>query len=616
MKRALFFILLAVAVPAFSQFTQPSQPATISDQILVTASDLPESLLSTPASATVLTRSDLERRATLDLADALREVPGLSLARSGSAGKATSLFTRGAASTETLVLFNGIEINNPYFSGYDWGRFSTVGVEQVEVVRGPFSALYGSDAMAGVINVITEPRSSASRADVQIGEKGLRSGALDLSHAGATYRSNLSLERRQDDGFHPNDDFRQNSAHAGWTWTPSASFSLGLNGRHTSYDLGIPFNTNADATALVASPDRRQNGRESQFAVPVTFALVGLTNDLSISESRHGDDFNDPQDPFLTSTTTDSRVRRGRFSTRSGQTFAGTFVAGAEIERAKVSDATNYGPNFTDQHRNGRALFFEDRYSHPFSDATRIELSLGVRHDRYDTFGSQTSPRVAAAFILGSHKIRAAYGRGFRAPSLGELYYPFFGNAALKAEHNRSFELGYDAVFGRNGLLSLTYFNSRARDLITFDPTTFVSENLGRVRSDGLELGLQHSLGAGSYTAISYTYLHRNEDEATGQRLLRRPKNSGSISTGYRSGSFDTSVTLRRSGAREDLLPIAPFTRVANSAFTTIDWNVQMRGQHVTPYVKVENVRNKQYEEVRGYASPGRRVILGLRFVE
>ncbi|HYU26684.1 MAG TPA: TonB-dependent receptor plug domain-containing protein, partial [Thermoanaerobaculia bacterium] len=130
-------------------------PQKISDRIVVTASDVPETIESTPAAVTVVTRKDIDERAARDVADVLREVPGLTISRTGSPGKATSLFTRGANSTHTLVLWNGIEINNPYFSGYDWGRFSTAGVEQVEVVRGPFSALYGSDAVAGVVNVLT-----------------------------------------------------------------------------------------------------------------------------------------------------------------------------------------------------------------------------------------------------------------------------------------------------------------------------------------------------------------------------------------------------------------------------------------------------------------------------
>jgi len=179
MKRVLFAICLAV--PAFAQST-PQQP-TINETVVVTASSLPETVQTTPASVTVIARKDIDERAANDIADVLREVPGLVLARSGSPGKATSLFTRGAASTQTLVMWNGIVLNNPYFSGYDWGRFSTAGVEQIEVVRGPFSALYGSEAMAGVVNVLTTPRTSGIHGDVESGSHGLRNAMLDAAIA-------------------------------------------------------------------------------------------------------------------------------------------------------------------------------------------------------------------------------------------------------------------------------------------------------------------------------------------------------------------------------------------------------------------------------------------------
>ena len=228
--------------------------------------------------------------------------------------------------------------------------------------------------------------------------------------------------------------------------------------------------------------------------------------------------------------------------------------------------------------------------------------------------GGQTWPRIAAAIVRGGTKWRAAFGRGFRAPSLGELYYPFFGNPKLSAESNRSYELGYDAAMGRDGLFSLTYFNTRYRNLITFDPVTFISQNIGRVRSDGIELGATQHVSANVYTSFSYTYLHRNEDEKTGLRLTRRPKHSGSLATGYRSGAMDTNIVILHTGEREDTLAILPFTRTTNRAYTTIDANVQYRLSRFTPFVKVENATNKKYEEVVGYASPTRRVIIGIKF--
>jgi vitamin B12 transporter len=604
---------LAVFLFCFPLFAQQPQPQRLTDQIVVTASELPETVESTPASVTVITKEDIDRRAARDVADLLREVPGIFLARSGSPGKATSLFTRGAASTQTLVLWNGIEINNPYFSGYDWGRFSAAGVEQIEIVRGPFSALYGSEAMAGVINILTAPRANGWRAEIESGAHGLRNAGVGGTYASDVLQLSGAYEHREDDGFAPNDDFRQNSGNAMVRWSPAKSFSLGAAFRHTSFDLGIPFNTNAAGTAIVPSPGRRQDGTETQIAIPLALMLGGVSFEASVSEARRRENFSDPQDPFgLTTTNTDSTSRRARLLARA-KTALGTIVAGGEIERAEVDDVTNFGPNFENRRRRDRSLVFEDRYTHPMARGARLELSVGVRHDDFEEFGTETSPRIAAAIVAGGTKWRAAFGRGFRAPSLGELYYPFFGNANLKAERNRSIEVGWDTALGRDGIFSATYFNSRDRELITFSPVTFVSENIGRVRSDGVELGVVEHVSPSLYTAISYTYLHRNEDEATGQRLLRRPKHSGSIFVGYRAGAVDTNIVIQRTGVRDDLLPTAPYSRIANPGFTTIDANVQHRGERFTPFVKVENLRDARYEEVRGYAAPRRRVIVGLR---
>jgi vitamin B12 transporter len=607
------FLIFVSALPLLAQ--QP--PQKISDQIVVTASDVPETVQSTPAAVTVVTKKDIDERAARDVADVLREVPGLTISRTGSPGKTTSLFTRGASSTQTLVLWNGIEINTPYFSGYDWGRFSTAGVEQVEVVRGPFSALYGSDAVAGVVNVVTSAAKSGLRAEVQSGGHGLREGVLDGSFVSGAGQFSAALEHRTDDGFAANDDYRQNGGNALFRWVPSKTFSIGLAARAISYDLGIPFNVNAAGDALVPSLARRQNGTQRQLALPVQQTLGAFSYDLTLSESRNDDRFRDPQDPFgLTDTRTLSRTRRARLTTRTATTAFGTLVAGGELERAKVDDVNNFGVNLAGMTRRARSLFVEDRLSHELAAGVRLEVSAGARYDRFDTFGSQTSPRLALAFVHGGSKLRAAFGEGFRAPSIGELYYPFSGNPNLEAERSRSMEVGYDAPMGANGLFSVTYFRSRYRNLITFDPATFVFANIGRTRSDGLELGVDEQVTSSLYTHLSYTYLHRNEDEATGERLLRRPKHSGALTFGWRERGLDANVSIVRSGARADILPVAPFSRTVNGAYTTVDANLQLHTGRLTPFVKVENLRNARYEEVLGYPAPSRRAIVGLRFTQ
>lgn len=601
-------LFLFVSSLAFSQ-------TKVAEEIIVTASQLPETVESTPAAVTVVTREDIDRHAARDLADVLREVPGLAISRSGSPGKATSLFTRGAASTQTLVLWNGIPINNPYFAGYDWGRFSTAGVEQVEVVRGPFSALYGSEAMAGVVNVLTTPRGSGLRVELQAGSHGLRNALLSGAYVGSTTQVSAAFEHRRDNGFDPNDDFRETSGNLFGKWLPSATFSLGLAARYTSYDLGIPFNVNATGDALVPSLQRRQNGNELQVAVPLQKTVGPLTFDLTLSDSHRRDDFRDPQDPFgFVNARTDSTQRRARLSGQA-QTAVGTIIAGGEMQRATVDDVSNFGVNLDNNRRDARSFFIEDRWPRATGPASRIELSAGVRYDRFDTFGSQTSPRIGAAWISGPNKWRIAYGEGFRAPSVGELYFPFSGNRDLRAEHTRSAEAGYDAAIGKNGLFSLTLFSSRFRDLIIFDNRSYAFANIGRARSDGLELGIEEHVTSSVYAALSYTYLHRDEDQSTGQRLPRRPKHSGSAFLGWRSGAVEVNVAAIHQGVRGDILPVSPYSPATNGAYTTIDVNLQYHAGFLTPFVKLENAGNERYEEVLGYVSPARRVSVGVRYV-
>jgi vitamin B12 transporter len=605
-------LLISTSVLAADTTTTTAAVAHTSAVIVVTASALPETVESTPAAVTVITKSQMQEQDARDVADVLREVPGIVMSRTGSEGRATSLFTRGANSTHTLVLWNGIELNNPYFAGYDWGRFSTAGVEQVEVVRGPYSALYGSDAVAGVVNVLTAPTHSGISGDAEIGGSGLRSGNVAASYLSGQQLLNASLERRTDSGFAANDDFTQNSANVLWKWTASDHFSIGVAGRGTRYDLGIPFDLNADATALVATPQRRQHGSETQLAIPISQSFGAFGYELTLSESRRSDDFHDPNDPFgLIDQNTDSKTRRARLTTRSATSF-GTIVAGGEYARANVTDVSTFGVNLANDRRTEKSLFVEDRLSHAFSDS-RIEISAGARYDDFDTFGRQTSPRLAAAWISGANKIRAAYGAAFRAPSVGELYYPFSGNRNLQPERSRSAEIGYDGTIGRSGSLSATLFRGSYRDLIVFDNATYAFANVGRARSQGIELGASGDLLANLNAAVSYTYLDTNE-AATEKPLLRRPRNSGSLALTYRRGGVDTSFVVLHAGRRDDILPIAPFVRVSDRAYTTLDANVQVHLDRFTPYVKIENATDTKYEEVRGYPSPRRRAIVGVRF--
>ena len=604
-----FLFILSISLTTLSALAVEPSP-TVAAEIVVTASALPERVDDVPASVTIVTREEMDERGARDVADLLREVPGVAISRTGSPGRATSMFTRGSNSNHTLVLWNGIEITNPYFSGYDWGRFSTVGVEQIEVVRGPYSALYGSDAVAGVVNVLTTPHRTGVRAQLEAGGNGLRNGSVNGAWMGERMNLAASFESREDDGFAPNDDFAQDSFSAALRWNLTDSTHAGISARYTTYENGVPMNLNFAGDALVPSLNRRQDGIERQLALPIVQQFgTRASFELTLAESRREDDFADPDDPYgMVSSSTESETRRGRLVARAETSF-GTIVAGGEYERAEVDDVTNWGPNFTGGERTERSLFIEDRLTRDLGGRNALEVSAGARWDDYESFGSEISPRLAVAWIHGENKVHAAWGEAFRAPAVGELYFPFMGNPDLEAESSRSIEFGYHHASG----VSATLFRSDYDDLIVFGLATYRFENVGAANAQGIELAFERHLTRALRIATNYTFTD-TEEEGEDRSLVRRPRHAGSLSLAHHAGSLSSSAVITYTGDRADVMPVAPFARTTNDAHTLLDVAVHYELGRLTPFVKIENATDVAYEEVLGYPSASRRFVAGVRF--
>ena len=602
MKQFLSFFLFLFTTTAFAQ---------LPTEIIVTASALPEQVDETPAAATVVTKSDIEKREARDVTDVLREVPGLTVSRTGSPGKATSLFVRGGSSKQALVLWNGVEMNNAYHSAYNFGQLSTAGVEKVEIVRGPFSALYGSDAVSGVINVLTTPSGDAAAADLEAGEHGLMNAMGHGSLARDRWSAHATLERREDDGFAPNDDFSSTSLLGGLHFDPRSNVSLGLLARYSSYDLGIPRNVNGLGTAFVPTLRRREEGWESQVAIPLQITAGSMTYSLRLTENHRSDDYADPDGAFGPEEASTEAVTRAATASVRATTSLGTISLGGEYENANVDHTDTFGLNVDSRDRDSRSFFVEDRVSMAMKSGASFEIAAGLRHDHFDTFGSELSPRLAAAWVRNGHKVRAAYGQGFRAPAIGELYSPFFGFEGLNPERSRSFEVGYDRYF-TSGSFTASFFDSDYDDLIFYDLVAGHYGNINAATSRGIELGATHRTGALT-ASMSYTYLD-TEDESTGERLLRRPRHSGSLALGYDFASLTAMLVLQHAGSRADITDLFPYGTVTNDARTTVDVTLRWVAGAFVPYVKVENLTDERYEEVFGYPSAPRRFVGGVRY--
>ncbi len=579
--------------------TQAPAGAVIQDELVVTAAleETEESTL--PASVEVIDAAEIEARQATSIAELLETATGIHVVRSGSAGKVVSLFSRGTESDHTLVLWNGVELNNPYFGGFDWAFMPTEGVERVEIVRGPFSALHGSDALGGAIQIVSR-HGSGGGARLEAGERGYRRGAISLGRELGRLRFDVAGHFREGEGLEANDFYDGAEGVASLEWSVGRSATLGLVTRVNESKLGIP------RSSGVPSPNRRIDWQERQVAMPYSRTMGNWSFDAQWSATTMESAFADPDDAFgFTGSDTRSEARRLR--TQAGYRFGpDSWVAfGAEAERLEVDDRSVFGVNLDGARQETSSVFAQAlrRFS-------RVTLDVGGRFDDSDVFGSRWSPRLGVRVPLGrSASLRASYGEGFRAPSLGELFFQFSGNAALEPEESESLEVGFE-LRKEAWRFELVAFDTRLTNLIDFDFTTFSNVNVGRATTRGMEASA--ALRTGRIEIRGNAALLDTEDQVTGLPLLRRPEERASLIVTGRLPESTWTATAVYVGDRDDVDPIS-FGRAPNEAYVRLDLAGEYRGfDHWRPYARLENALGESYEEALGFPAAPRSLIGGL----
>lgn len=579
-------------------------PPTYDETLVVTAALEEQPAEETSASVTVIGRDEIEDRQATSVQDLLRTVPGVTVVQSGSPGKATSVFMRGTESDHTLVLWNGIELNDPFFGAFDWAFLPTDGVERVEVVRGPTSALYGSEAIGGVVQVLTRATPGTS-VRLEGGERNFLRGALTTSGQAGPVHLDVTGHARQSDGRVTNDFFDGEEVALRADWAASDSTAIGLVARANDSEIGVPFDFLGNP-----SPHRTQSRQTRQLAVPVTWVSGPWRVDGQLSHTQTALVFRDPDDPFTGSDTDADRDAArvvGSYRFRKDLWAA----VGADWDRDAVTNRPTVaalGPGLENATQETWSTFGQI-----FWDTGPVALDLGARRDDNDAFGAKTTLRAAATAPLGAGtRVRASYAEGFRAPSLGDLYYPGFSNPDLQPETSQSVEVGLDwastAGHGKEGpgwRLGLTAFSTDLDNLIVFDFVRSLPLNIGRARSRGVELSVERT-GRRLAGRLGATY-QEPEDLTTGEQLLRRPKRSASLVLSWRPVRAVTlNTTVDHVGSRPGLgAELDAYTTVGLAA----SWHWTKR---IEPTLRVENVLDEQYEEAVGFPALGRRVIGGL----
>lgn len=572
--------------------------------VVVTATRTPVPAPEAPGSVTVITREDLKRMGVTTVLEALREVPGLDVVQQGGPGRITSVFLRGANSDHALVLIDGIPVNSATTGGFDFADLPVDQVERIEIVRGPQSTLYGSDAMGGVIQILTGP-DTRIRARVELEWGGL----------GTT---RLAARTREEAG--------------PWTLGLSAS-RLDVMGI-SAYAGGSerdPYHN----TSLVLNLDRKEGGAITQWTAHVTqataaldgfgsddpnyiqtrrLALVGWTRHqtlrpgwtqtLRLSLSTDRLEGQDP-DTSWNNYRVDSRLLHGEWQHRFQSSPSQELVLGYEWLQEQ---GENRG-------RLAHTLIHHSVYAQERRGmGTGLEALVGVRYDANTLYDDAFTWKILLAVTPpGGARWHVQYATGFKGPDLNDLFWPqdsfAKGNPDLRPEEVRGWEIGVRRTSGSLDL-GVVYFHNRFRDLIEWrvDPSDgrYTPQNIARARSQGVEVSLGWAPRPGFRFGGTYTY-DEAEDLEEQTYLIRRPLNRYTLSLDLGGERRHFRIRWLHVGRRLDAGSTLP-------AYNRVDVSGSFRlSDRVEATWRLENLFDVEYQEARDYGAPGFVAYGGLR---
>ncbi|MBI3303454.1 MAG: TonB-dependent receptor [Deltaproteobacteria bacterium] len=599
------------------------------DPVVVTATRTETPLSQVGSAVTVITAEELEQQQIRIVSDVLREVPGLAVNRAGAVGQFTQLRIRGSEGNHTLVLIDGIEVNDPSAgSEFDLSQLLATDIERIEILRGPQSVLYGSDAIGGVVHIITKrgrgrPTFTGSLEGGSFGTGQVQAG---VSGGGEQYHYSASGTVFHTDGISVASERRGNrelDSDAHGTLFGKAGVSLmqplelDFVGRYTRFRAegdGFEGGRGAVDASTYATGEQffgRAQAKLRLFAGRWEHILgVGYTQHTRnfFTNDEHTSHFFGSKRKFDYQTNV-SLATPALADARHTVTFA----VDSEVETAVSTSA------FADFDRDIETHGFAGQYQ--LSPFERLFLSAGVRYDRNNLFKDATTYRATLAYLLkeSGTKFKASYGTGVKNPTLFELFGftpTFRGNPNLKPEKGEGWDIGMvQTLFGGRLALEATYFDQRIDNLIVGSGRT--SRNLaGESRAYGVEVAAMLNLISGLDLHSTYTFTHTRDPD--GNKLVRRPQHTGSVNVNYRFLEDRANVNLGiiYNGRQSDVAFDADFNRsiVRPGAYTLVNLAASYQ---LTPNVqlvgRIENLFDEHYEEVFTFGTPGRAAYGGVR---
>lgn len=632
-------IALALTVGAEAQQAEYDADEGIRlDTVLVTDGLTPVDQEKSGRAFTVISGKELEERQIRYVADALRQVPGFSVSRTGSFGGPTQLRVRGSEANHVLVMIDGVEVSETSTGEFDFGSLLVHDIDRIEVLRGPQSAFWGSNAMAGVVNIITrrgERNGFSGSARAEAGSDGTWLGGISLSGGGETYDIALSGVFQNTGGFNVSDfgderDGDRNTTLNG-RFAADLSDALSLDGTlryvNRRSDLDPQDFTWGSPTygLVIDGPD--------ETATRDLFGSIGMAHtalDGALTQKAR----------FTGGNTYRENVAEIGDSWSDGNRYTGTYQASYQFDTPGLLDARHqltggyewqretFTPSHIEQTFDRSSNSFVGEYRGAFLD--RFFLNAGLRRDVNELFGDAMTYSLSGAWKLtDATRLHASVGTGVTNPTFFEQfgYVPdsFVGNPNLVPEESFGWDIGIEQRFFDGMLVAdITYFNQDLTDEIAIvygsDFTSSPVNRDGVSKRQGIEIGATLDLMNGFSATASYTYTHATEQTvAGGPRLaeIRRPEHSGSIGAAYR--FYDDRARIfgevSFNGQMEDLAyvpSLPPRVTLASSTVVNIGGSFKFT-EHLEAYGRVDNLLDADYEEVFGYNTPGLTAFFGLK---
>ncbi len=573
--------------------TAPTLPDTV-----VTATRTVQPLTDVLADVTLIDREQVERSGAVNIADLLQRQPGLELSRNGGPGSTTSLFMRGAETRFTAVYLDGVRVDTQSTGGAPWESINLNQVERIEIVRGPAAAVYGSDAVAGVIQIFTRKGDGPFTPYIGagFGNQGTRkfeagfsgkSGAVDYS-LGATHARSSGFDSRP--GNNPDrDGYRSNAL--------SGRVGVQLNDVHRLEANGTYSRNKAQYDGF--TPGQNDLGDNRLATLGGTWSAQwnkNVSTRLSVSESRQK--YETTPDPYSTETTLRNYLFQNEWRS-GGQVFT------AALERRE--DQLTNAPIDQGRHQNAVAL------GYGFTTGPHT-LQVNLRHDRDSEFGGQSTGGVAYGFgFARGWRVTAAVGTAFRVPTLYQRFSEY-GQPALQPEKGRNVELGLHWAQGASRFDVVAYQN-KVRNLITFGSAGPCGsafgcyENTGRANLKGVTISGAHKL-AGVNLGASLD-LQNPKNAVTGKLLARRAKQILKLNADTRVGDWTFGAEWLASGKRWD--NAANTNKLAGYSVVNLYASATL-AREWTLLARIDNIGDRDYQLARGYATAGRTFYLGVRW--